>query len=158
MDAISIEVSLSQNKIDRITSIYQAELRYWKEVALKNLDENDANELKDSAPPSLFLTRNARKNAREVNINEIIHYLRLKNSDNENQIRLIQRYSSEHSLERILEEMKVILKYVKETENASLKNDTLFGGWLLNAHSYNKYIKKRIYLNNLINGYIKSAE
>ena len=83
--------SLSQNKIDGITSIYQAELNYWKEVALKNLDEKDANGLKDSTPPSLFLPRKARKNAREINIDEIIHYLRLQYSEDENQIRLIQR-------------------------------------------------------------------
>ena len=94
--------------------------------------ENDANELKDSAALSLLLTHKTRKNAREVNINEIIHYLRLQYSDDENQIGLIQRYRSEHSLERILEEMKVISKYVKETENASLKNNFLFGEWFLN--------------------------
>ena len=86
MDARRIEVSLSQNKIDRITGIYQAELRYWKEAALKNLDENDANELKDSAPPIFFLTRKVRKNAREVNIDEINHYLRLQYFDDDNQI------------------------------------------------------------------------
>ena len=57
------------------------ELTYWKEAALKNLGENDANELKDSAPPSLFLTSKARKNTREVNIDEIIHYLRVQYSD-----------------------------------------------------------------------------
>ena len=100
MDSRRIEVSLSQNKTDRITSIYQAELRYWKEAALKNLGENDANELKSLAPPSLFLTRKVRKNVREVNIDEIIHYLRLQYFDDDNQIRLIQGYSSEHSLEK----------------------------------------------------------
>ena len=141
MDAKRIEVSLSQNEIDRITSIYQAELRYWKEAALKNLDENDANELKDLAPASLFLTRKATKNLREVNINEIIHYLKSQYSDDENQIGIIQRYSGEHSFKRILEEMKIIAKYVKETENASLKNSVLFGEWLSNARSRYKYIK-----------------
>ena len=63
------------------------------------------------------------------------------------------------SILRIFEEMKVILKYVKETENASLKNNILFGKWLLNARSCYKYIKKiRICLNNLTNGYIKRVE
>ena len=32
------------------------------------LPRNDAKELKDPAPPSLFLTRKPRKNARELNI------------------------------------------------------------------------------------------
>ena len=99
--------------------------------------------MKDSAPPSLFLTRKATKNVRKVNINEIIYYLKSQYSDDENQMGLTQRYSSEHSLERILEEMKVILKYVKETENASLKNNILFGEWLLNARSCYKYRKNK---------------
>ena len=144
MDARRIEVSLSQNKIDRVTSIYQADLRYWKEAVLKNLDENDANELKDSAPSSIFLLRKIRKNTREVNIDDdIIHYLRLQYFDDDNQICFNRRYSSEHSLERILEEMKVISKYVKETENASLKNNILFGEWLFNARNCYKYIKNK---------------
>ena len=58
-----------------------------------------------------------------------------------NQIDLIQRHSGEHSLERMLEEMKVISKYVKETENVSLKNNILFGEWLSNARNRYKYIK-----------------
>ena len=73
MNARRIKANLSQDKIDCITSIDQAELRYWKEAALKNLGESDAYELKDLAPPSLFLTRMVRKNAREVNIDEIIN-------------------------------------------------------------------------------------
>ena len=117
MDARRIEVNLSQDKIDRITSIYQVELNYWKEAALKNLDENDANELKDPAPPSLF-----RKNAREVNIDEIIHYLKSQYFHDENQIHLIQRYSSQHSLVRILEEMKVIIDSWKRFDETSLPN------------------------------------
>ena len=74
-----IKVRLSQDKIDRITSVYQAELKYWKEAALKNLDKNDVNKLKDLAPASLFLTSVAVKNVKNVkkiNINEIIHYLK----------------------------------------------------------------------------------
>ena len=101
-DARRIEVNLSQDKIDGIASIYQAEVRYWKEAALKNLDENAANELNDFAPPSLFLTRTVRNNAREGNIDEIMYYLRSQYFDNENQIRLIQEYSSEHSLKKCL--------------------------------------------------------
>ena len=99
--------------------------------------------MKDSPPPSLFLTRMVRKNARVVNIDEIIHYLKSQHSGDENQIHLIQRYSSEHSLERILEEMNIISKYVKGTENASLKNNILFGEWLFNARNSYKYIKNK---------------
>ena len=95
MDARRIEVSLSPNKID--PNIYQAELNYWKETALKNLEENNANELKDLAPSSLFLTCKATKNVREMNINEIIHYLKSQYFEDESQIRLSQRFSSEHS-------------------------------------------------------------
>ena len=109
-DARRIEVNLSQDKINRITSIYQAELRYSKEAALKNLGENDANELRDSAPPSLFLIHMVRKNTREVNIDEIIHYLKSQYFGDENQIHLIQEYSSDHTLEIMLEEIKIISK------------------------------------------------
>ena len=79
MDTGKIKVRLSQDKIDRITSVYQAELKYWKEAALKNLDKNDVHKLKDLAPASLFLTRVAAKNVKnvkQININEIIHYLK----------------------------------------------------------------------------------
>ena len=102
-------------------------MRYWKEAALKNVSENDANELIDSAPSDLFLTRKPKKDAREVNIEEIFYYLKSQYLDDQNQIHLIKKYSREHSLEGMLEEIKVISKYVKETENVSLKNNTLFG-------------------------------
>ena len=65
MDTGKIKVRLSQDKIDRITSVYQAELKYWKEAALKNLDKNDVNKLKDLAPASLFLTSVAAKKCKE---------------------------------------------------------------------------------------------
>ena len=107
----------------------------------KECKRNDANELKDSAPPDLFLTHKPRKDAREVNIDEIFYYLKSLYFDDENQIHLIKKYSSEHSLEGMLEEIKVISKYVKETENASLKNNALFGEWLSNARNRYKYIK-----------------
>ena len=65
------EVNLSQDKIDCITSVYQTQVRYWKEAALKNVSENDANELKVLVTPDLFLTRKPRKDAGEVNNEEI---------------------------------------------------------------------------------------
>ena len=43
----------------------------------------------------------------------------------------------------MLEEIKVISKYVKETDNASLKNNILFGQWLSKARSRYKYIKNK---------------
>ena len=135
------EVNLSQNLIDCITSAYQTQVRYWKEDTLKNVRENDANGLKVLAPPDLFLTRKPRKDTREVNIGKIFYYLKSQYFDDENQIYLIKKYSSEHSLEGMLEEIKVISKYVKETENASLKNNVLFGEWLSNARNRYKYIK-----------------
>ena len=79
MDERRIEVSLSQYKIDCINNIYQTELVYWKEGALRNLDQNDANELEGLAPPSLLLIRGAIKNvknAKTTYINEIILYLK----------------------------------------------------------------------------------
>ena len=48
MDVGRFEVSLSQDKINQINSAFQKELYYWKEAALKNLDENKANQSKDS--------------------------------------------------------------------------------------------------------------
>ena len=66
MDAGRIKVSLSHDKIDRINSTHQTELEYWKKAALERaLDQNDVNKLKDLAPPSLFLVREATKNVRK---------------------------------------------------------------------------------------------
>ena len=127
-----IEVNLSQDNIDCITSVYQTQVWYRKEAALKNVSENDANELKVLAPPDLFLTRKPKKDAREVNIKQIFYYLKSQYFDDENQIHLIKKYSSDHS---------VISKHVKETENVSLKNNILFGEWLSNARNRYKYIK-----------------
>ena len=82
MDARRIEVSLSQDKINSINSTFQKELDYWKEAALKNLGENETNQLKDSAPPSLLLIRRAKKNAKKVDINIMIFYLKSQYSTN----------------------------------------------------------------------------
>ena len=146
MDAGRIEVSLSQDKTDHINSIHQTESEYWKKAAFKRvLDQNDTKKWEDLAPPSLFLTRGAIKNvknAKKTDINEIIFYLKLQYSGDENQVVFIQSYRSMHFLEKILEEMKVISKYVKETENMSLKNN-LFGEWLSNARSRYKNIRKK---------------
>ena len=56
MDVTKIEVSLSQDKINLINDIYQKELQYWKEAALKKaLDKDEADRLENLAPPSFFL-------------------------------------------------------------------------------------------------------
>ena len=94
-----IEVNLSQDKVDCMTSVYQTQVNYWKEAALKNVSENDANELKVLAPTHLFFTRKPTKDAREKNIEEIFYYLKLQYFDDENQIYLIKKYNGEHSLE-----------------------------------------------------------
>ena len=39
--------------------------------------------------------------------------------------------------------MKVVSKYVKEIENASLQNNILFGEWLFNASNRYKCIKNK---------------
>ena len=83
-------------------------------------------------------TKNA-KNAKKVDIDEIIFYLKSQYSGDENQVVFIQSYRGEHSLE----EMKAMSKYVKESKNMSLKNNTLFGELLSNARSRYKYIKNK---------------
>ena len=71
-----IEVELYQEKIDFINDAYEKELRYWKRVALESVStENEAKELIDLASSSVCLIRKA-KNAKMVNIDEIIFYLK----------------------------------------------------------------------------------
>ena len=137
MDARRIEVNLSQDKIRSINSAFQKELNYWKEAALKNLDENEANQLKVLGPPSLLLIRKAEKNAKKVDINKMIAYLKSQYStNNRNQIVLAQNFPSLEevsSFEGIQEELKIISKHIKDGENMSLRNKALFGGWIVVA-------------------------
>ena len=68
------EVELYQEKIDFINDAYEKELWYWKRVALKSVStENEAKVLIDLAPSRVCLTRIV-KNAKMVNIDEIIFY------------------------------------------------------------------------------------
>ena len=111
---------------------YQKELDYWKE---------------------------ATENGKKTDIDEIISYLKSQYSGNKNQIVFIQCYRGGHSLEEMFKELKAMSKYVQESENMSLKSNTLFGKWLSNAGRRYKYIlKRKIHLNDLTNGYIKSVE
>ena len=134
MDARRIEVNLFQDKIKSINSAFQKELDYWKEAALKNLDENEANQIKVSAPPSFLLIRKAEKNAKKVDINKTIAYLKSQYStNNTNQIVLVQNFpclEEVSSFEGIQEELKIISKHIKDGENMSLRNKALFGGWI----------------------------
>ena len=135
MDVRRIEVSLSQDKINQINSAFQKELDYWKEAALEDLDENEANQLKDSAPPSLLLICKAKKNnAKKVDISEIILYLKSQYStNNRNQIVFIQdspTIEEVSSFEGIKEELRMVLKHIKVGENISLRNKVLSGGWI----------------------------
>ena len=114
MNARTIEVNLSQGKIKSINSAFQKELDYWKEAALNNLDENEANQLKVLAPLSFLLIRKAEKNAKKVDINKMIAYLKSEYSTNiRNQIVLFQNFPSLEevsSFEGIQEELKLISK------------------------------------------------
>ena len=104
----------------------------WNEAALKNLDENEANQLKDSASLSLFLICKAEKNnAKKVDINKMILYLMSQYSSNHrNQVVLIQDFLSIEEMsffEGIQEELRMVLKHIKDGENMSLRNKSIFG-------------------------------
>ena len=83
------------------------------------------------------------KSAKKTDIAETNLYLKSQYSGDENQVVFIQSYRGEHSSEEIFKELKAMSKHVKESENMSLKNNTLFGEWLFNACSRYKYIKKK---------------
>ena len=71
-----IEVDLSQEKIDFVNDAYQKELQHWKKVGLESVSiENEAKEIIDLAPSRICLIRKA-KNAKMVNIDEIMFYLK----------------------------------------------------------------------------------
>ena len=109
----------------------------------------------------VFLIRKAAKNAKKININEIIFYLKSRYSpDNRDQITFIQNIPSQGdvpSFEAICEELKAISKSMKEDENMSLKNKLLFGGWISVAGKAYRHEKGRICLNDLVTGYIESV-
>ena len=128
-----IEVNLSQEKVKFINNTYQKELKYWKETALKKAStENEAKELTDLIPLRVLLVRKIAKNAKKMNINEIIFYLKSEYSaDNRDQITFIQEILSQGdvpSFEEISEDLEAISKSIKENENMTLKNKFLFGG------------------------------
>ena len=74
------------------------------------------------------------KNAKKMDIDEIIFCLKSKYSGDKNQVVFIQSYRGEHSSKKILEEMKVMSKYAKESENMSLKNNiSLVNGYRMHV-------------------------
>ena len=91
-------------------------------------------EIKDLAPPSFLLIRKATKNAKKMDIDEVIFYLKSQYStNNKDQITFVQNFPSVEevpSFEGIQEELKIISRYIKDGENMSLKNKALFGGWI----------------------------
>ena len=147
-----IEVNLSQEKINFVNDNYQKELQYWKKLALKKAStENEAKELIDLAPSTVFLIRKAAiKNAKKMNIDEMIFFLKSRYStDNRNQITFTQDIPSQKdvpSFEAISDYLKTFSKSMKEDKNMSLKNKVLFGGWIsiaAEAYRHDKIIKKK---------------
>ena len=145
-----IEVNLSQEKINFINDTHQKGLQYWKEAALKkDSTENEAKESTDLAPLRAFLIPKAAKNAKKMNINEIIFYLKARYStDNRDQINFIQDIPSQRdapSFEAISGNLKAISKSMKEDGNMSLKNKFLFGAWIsatAKAYTHDKIIRE----------------
>ena len=91
-----------------------------------------------------------------MNINEIISYLKSRYStDNRDQITFIQNFPSQRnvpSFEEISERLKAISKSMKEDENMSLKNKTLFGGWISVAkiaYKRDKLTKKEEFISTI---------
>ena len=72
------------------------------------------------------------KNAKKMDIDEIIFYLlESKYFGDEDEVVFAQNFPSVEevpSFDGIQEELKIILKYIKDGENMSLRNKALFGG------------------------------
>ena len=98
------------------------------------MDGDKANQLKDLAPRSFLLIRKATKNAKKMDIDEIISYLKSQYlTNNKDQITFVQNFPSIEevpSFEGIQEELKIIPRYIKDGENMSLRNKALFGRWI----------------------------
>ena len=102
---------------------------------MKALTESEAKELMDLGPSTVFLIcKVAIKNARKMDIYEIILYLNSQYSTDRKQIIHIQSIPSRGdvpSFEAISDDLKTLLKSMKEkNENTSLKNKFLLGGWI----------------------------
>ena len=84
------------------------------------------------APSSFSLVCKAAKNAKKMNVDEIISYLKSRcSTDNKDQITFIQNFPSQRDLpsfEEMSERLKAISKSMKEDESMSLKNKSLLGG------------------------------
>ena len=91
-----------------------------------------------------FLISKTVKNAKKMNSNELVFYLKSRYlTDNRNQITVIQGIPGHRDVpcfETISEELRAM----EEDENMSLKNKFLFGGWISPAaktYIYDKVIK-----------------
>ena len=97
MDEVKVEVH--QEKVDFINDAYKKELRYWKRVALESVSiKNEAKELIDLAPSRVILVRKV-KNAKMVNVGEIIFYLKSQYlAHNEERRTFIQHTRNEENM------------------------------------------------------------
>ena len=143
-----IEENLSHEKLNFINGTCLEELQYWKKIALVNVSiVNERKQLKDLVPPTVFLT--AIKNAKKMDIYEIILYLNLDNREQREQRTFIQdtpKREDVSSFKAISENLKTSSKSIKEDENMRLKNKYLFGGWISIAakvYRHDKIIKKK---------------
>ena len=143
-----IEENLSHEKLNFINGTCLEELQYWKKIALVNVSiVNERKQLKDLVPPTVFLT--AIKNAKKMDIYEIILYLNLDNREQREQRTFIQdtpKREDVSSFKAISENLKTLSKSIKEDENMRLKNKYLFGGWISIAakvYRHDKIIKKK---------------
>ena len=73
-----IEVNLSQTKMNFKNGAYQKGLQYWKKVVLESVwTENEKKVLIDLAPLRVcFIRKAVIKNAQNLNIDEIVFYLK----------------------------------------------------------------------------------
>ena len=81
---------------------------------------------------SFFLVCKVTNNAKKIDVDEISYLKSQYSANNKDQITFIKHFSSIEevsSFEEIFEELKTILKCVKEDENMNLRNKALFGGW-----------------------------
>ena len=98
--------------------------------------ENEAKELIELAPSRVILVRKV-KNEKIVNVDQIIFSLKSQYlTHNDEERTFTEDIPSEEnmpSFETITGYLKTFSKSIKEDENASLKNKTLMGGWILIA-------------------------
>ena len=97
----------------------------------------------DLAPLGVcFIRKGGIKNAKKVNIDEIIFNLKFRYStDIRDQITFIQGIPRDAlSFEAVSGNLKTFSKSMKEDKNTSLKNTFLFGGWISIASKAHRHV------------------